>query len=358
MSEEQATSRTVPLKPGAAGVALIVALLALGAGGYGLWLGSDASRRVRALEAAQSHTEQARSGDSERLGGELAALKHTLEGESQRHADSDALGRTLREEVLGLSERAGLMEDALRSLAERKDDGEVALRLSEAEFLLRLGSERYGLFHDPASAREAFRLADGTLAALDDPLFAGVRQTIAAELAELESAPAPDRTGLVARLDALDVSLAGLPFGGNGETRTAAEPEQGWFARVRAAFADAVRIRRVASGETAMLGPANAALARQAVALDLALAKAAVAAGDDARAHTAIGSAARRVAQWLPADDARVKSFRGALDEINAALPEHEQLKLGKAQAELGNLRAARTLSVGLRAKAKGKPTP
>jgi uroporphyrin-3 C-methyltransferase len=135
-----------------------------------------------------------RAEDARTTGAELDALKRTLDSETKRHTDSDALGKSLREEVLGLSERAGLIEDALRNLAERHDDGETSLRLGEAEFLLRLGAERHRLFRDPTGAATAFELADGVLAELDDPLYAGVRQTIAAELAELRAEPAPDRT--------------------------------------------------------------------------------------------------------------------------------------------------------------------
>ena len=259
--------------------------------------------------------------------------------------------------MLGLSERAGLIEDALRNLAERRDDGETSLRLGEAEFLLRLGAERYRMFRDPAGAMNAFALADGVLAELDDPLYAGVRQTIAAELAELRAQPSPDRTAMIARLDALDASLAELPFGAPGERGAPVEQDTSWWGRIKAAFADAVRIRRAASSEAALLGPANAALARQALALDLALAKASVAAGEDARARVALQSAERRSKLWLPAEDKRVADFRQGLDEIGSTLPVAAPVELGKAQAELGNLRAARTLGLGS-SKGKGKARP
>ena len=123
---------------------------------------------VGGAEHAQSSTEGARAEDARTTGAELDALKRTLDSETKRHTDSDALGKSLREEVLGLSERAGLIEDALRNLAERHDDGETSLRLGEAEFLLRLGAERHRLFRDPTGAATAFELADGVLAELDD----------------------------------------------------------------------------------------------------------------------------------------------------------------------------------------------
>jgi uroporphyrin-3 C-methyltransferase len=358
MSDEAPAPSPTPPLPRAAGIALILALLAAAAGGYALWLAHDARTRALALESAQSKTEGARAEDASRAGSELEALKRTLENQTRRDADADALGKSLREEVLGLSERAGLMEDALRNLAERRDDGETALRLGEAEFLLRLGAERYRLFHDSATAVLAFDLADGVLATLDDPLYAGVRQTIAAELEQLRARPTPDRTGMIARLDALDATLTELPFGAPGERAQETEQDQTWWGRIKAAFADAVRIRRVASSEAALLGPANAALARQALALDLALAKAGIAAGEDARARTAIGSATRRVAQWLPPEDKRVTAFKHALAEVGTALPEQAPLELGKAQSELGNLRAARTLSLGAHPKSKDKKEP
>jgi len=361
MSEEAPVPVPVPVPtpplPRAAGIALILGVIASAAGGYALWLAHDARTRAAALEHAQSSTEGARAEDARTTGAELDALKRTLDSETKRHTDSDALGKSLREEVLGLSERAGLIEDALRNLAERHDDGETSLRLGEAEFLLRLGAERHRLFRDPTGAATAFELADGVLAELDDPLYAGVRQTIAAELAELRAEPAPDRTALIARLDALESTLGELPFGAPGERAAPEVPDQSWWGRIKAAFADAVRIRRVASSEAAMLGPANAALARQALALDLALAKAGIAAGEDPRARVALESATRRSAVWLPPEDKRVAAFRRGITEISGALPDQTVLEIGKAQAELGNLRAARALSLGTR-KGKDKARP
>jgi len=133
--DEPSTPSTTPPLPRAAGIALILALLASAAGGYALWLAHDARTRAAALEGAQSKTEGARADDASRIGRELDALKRTLDSESKRHADTDALGKSLREEVLGLSERAGLIEDALRNLAERRDDGETSLRLSSSYFI-------------------------------------------------------------------------------------------------------------------------------------------------------------------------------------------------------------------------------
>jgi uncharacterized protein HemX len=162
---------------------------------------------------------------------------------------------------------------------------------------------------------------------------------------------------VIARLDALESTLGELPFGAPGERATPEVPDQSWWGRIKAAFADAVRIRRVASSEAAMLGPANAALARQALALDLALAKAGIAAGEDPRARVALESATRRSAVWLPPEDKRVAAFRRGITEISGALPDQTVLEIGKAQAELGNLRAARALSLGTR-KGKDKARP
>ena len=53
------------------------------------------------------------------------------------------------------------------------------LKLNEAEFLLLMGAERLRLFGDVGATLEAYRLADATLASMDDPLAAGLRLLLA-----------------------------------------------------------------------------------------------------------------------------------------------------------------------------------
>jgi len=355
MSDDPTPAPSVP-KPRAAGLALILGALGLAAGAYALWLAHGAAAQVAQLTSAQGQTESARSGDATRLAAGIEALKRQVDSESQRRSDLDALARSMREETLGLGERAGLLEDAVRKLAERRQDGDASLHLAEAEYLLRLGTERYLLFRDADAARQAYQLADAVLADLGDPVYAGVRQTLAAELAALEHSPQPDRTGLITRLDALEGTLGDLPLGDAPLRPVQAPVRTDWWSRVRAAFADTVRVRRVSTAEAAMLGPSQAALARQTLSLDLALAQGAIAASDDARARAVLAGAARRAERWLPREDARAKAFTDALASISQGLPATAPPAIGKALTELSNLRAAHNLTIEVRGKAKSGP--
>ncbi|MCX7555959.1 uroporphyrinogen-III C-methyltransferase, partial [Xanthomonadaceae bacterium JHOS43] len=129
----------------------------------------------------------------------------------QRLDSSSATNQVLREELLGMGERAGLLEDAVARLAQSRMSGESVLRLSEAEFLLSMGTERLNLHGDVASAIQAFSLAEGTLAGLDDPALATLRQTLTQELIQLRELPPDARPRLRAELAALAGQLPALP---------------------------------------------------------------------------------------------------------------------------------------------------
>ena len=74
---------------------------------------------------------------------------------------------TLREplrralELLGQGERTRQLEDAVAKLAEKSLSGHDAMLLDETESLLRMGAERYTLFHDAQGAAAAYALRDG-----------------------------------------------------------------------------------------------------------------------------------------------------------------------------------------------------
>src|SRR5690606_14922213 len=110
---------------------------------------------------------------------------------SERLDDSAQFNRSLREEVLGQSERTRHLEDAVAKLAQNTLSGRDGVLLDEAESLLRMAAERYRLLHDGQGAAAAYGLADQSLAAVNDGGFSGLRQSINAEReALLRSQPA------------------------------------------------------------------------------------------------------------------------------------------------------------------------
>lgn len=315
-----------------AALALLAALLAIGVGGTALWRGWVDERSGRDAREAQDAALARLDGlqrNDEQLRRDLDALRARL-------GDAESVNRSLREELLGVTERARTLEDAVANLSEQHLNGRDALALNEAEFVLQLGAERLALFHDPDAALVAYRLADSALAAAEDPLFASVRQTIAAEVQALEAAR-PQRTqATLEQIERLREGLATLPAAPT--TTNGADAPVG---RLRAALERFVRIRH----DDVATAPGDVALSRALIALDLRTAEAALLARDADAYAAALRRARTAAASAFDGARSEVTDALGALDRLAAtplapALPE-----LGTALKELRNLRVTRALS-------------
>ena len=155
--------------------------------------------------------------------------------------DAAKVNQSLREQLLGLTERARLVEDAVANLADKRLSGHDALLLDEAEMLLALGGERYTLFHDADAAIAAYRLADTAFAEMDDAAFSTVRQSVSAEIDALTALHAANIPATLGTLTALRSGVAQLAVAAprNLAAATPTEPESHWW-RV---FGQFVRIR-------------------------------------------------------------------------------------------------------------------
>ncbi len=326
--------------------ALTVALLALALAAFGAW-------QSWRTERAQAQRDNGIAGEQASLGAradaaarDASASKQGLETLAQKVADADAVNRSLREEVLGLGERARIVEDAVGSLAERRLDGAAALRVNEAEFLLRMGQERLTLFGEPAGTVAAWRLADAELAAMDDPVFAGVRQTLAAEIAQLEQAGHDRRAPRLAALERLADAAATLrPRIGIADRAPAVAGGAPWYARALDALGQFVRVHRIDPAGGALLSPLNVDAARSALELELLLARAALVVGDEPRHAAALIRARQRLAASFDTGQPAVRDGLATLDAAIAAAGSEPSPAAPQALQELRNLRAARALA-------------
>ena len=189
------------------GPVLLIALIALALAGYVAW-----------HQYAQSGRDSTVNADAQHLGLQVEALTHSLEqlrGNADtlraRMDDGAKVDKSEREELLGLSERVRLLEDAVANLADKRLSGHDALVLNETELLLSLGGERYTLFHDPAAAIAAYRLADTALSQVEDAAFSTVRQSISAEVDALNSLQDNATAPLSIRLAQLRAQIPLLP---------------------------------------------------------------------------------------------------------------------------------------------------
>src|SRR5690349_20718235 len=331
------TARDAPPPPPARRggmLALIVALAALVLAGFAAW-------RIIAIERGQGDAESAMRGELDARLDDLSRnadqRKRDLDTLRARVDDSDSVNKSVREELLALGERSRHVEDAVANLAEQRMTGRDALALNEAEFLLQLAQERLELFHDAQAALAAYRLADSALGAAEDPVFAGVRQTIGAEMKALESSKPLETNATLAALDRIGASLATLPPKVTAAATPAAAPS-----RFEALLQQVVH---VSSDRDAAPQSRDIELTRSLAVIDLRAAQAALLARDPSAYAAAISRARMSVAASFDNNAAAVKSDLAELDRLAAAPLAPDAPELGSALRELRNLRATRALA-------------
>ncbi len=329
---ESATPSTVPAPrppatqrtPRRNGWAWLLLLLVLAAVGGGVWYnGQQQAKRERAseIEAAQR---------LEALESRIDRLRGDVRGHSQRLQQADATNRVLRDELLGMNQRAALLEDNVAKLADANRQGAQALRLDEAELLLTLGQQRLQLAADLDGARRAYALAAGVLDGVDSPGFLNLRQTLAQERAALDALAADPRRTALQRLDAL---AAKLPDPAVLPRAPAPSADAPWWDRVLARL---VSVRRTDAPTVLASDDRNAG--DIALQLELSLARIAI----ERRDTAALRAALQRADAWLlrlwPASPQR----RALRDELMSLRDAPLTLDLPTLGSTLEQMRAQR----------------
>ncbi|MET4569687.1 uroporphyrinogen-III C-methyltransferase [Rhodanobacter soli] len=335
-------TRTAPTRPaprprggGSLALAVLLALIAVGASGYIGW--------------RQWQQEQGSAADNQSVASlqqRVATLETTLttlgdqrSSLNQRLDDAAQVNRSLREELLGQAERTRHLEDAVAKLAEKTLSGRDGMLLDETESLLRMAGERYTLFHDAQGAAAAYALADQTLAAVNDGAFSGLRQSVNAEREALAKSQPASQAGALQQLVALRGGLADLPL--KPLDSHAAEATDAW-SRIRRALAGVVSVQR---DDGAPLAVADARFARELAALDLAQAQAALLAYDSKGYAAALQRVDAALANQFDGSAPAVQQARETLKQLASQLPANPPVQLGAALTELRNLRAVHALS-------------
>jgi uroporphyrin-3 C-methyltransferase len=328
-----AETASSPVRRGGGTLALLIALIALVLAGFAVWRAIVIERGESDAQAALRNELDTRIADLARTGDQR---KRDLDTLRARVADSDTVNKGLREELLALGERSRHLEDAVANLAEQRLTGRDALALNEAEFLLQLAQERLALFQDAQAALAAYRLADSALAAAEDPVFAGVRQTIGAEMQALEAAKPLETNATLTALERVRGTLATLPT--KSERATAAATPSRFEALLR-------QFVRVSTDAGVTPGSRDPELTRALIAIDLRAAQAALLARDPTAYTAALARARAALAAGFDADADGVKSDLAEIDRLAAAPLAPTLPELGSALRELRNLRATRALA-------------
>jgi len=320
---------------GALAVAILFSLAALGVAGYTAWTVWGMREDLGAANGLRGQVDTLQAGvDGMREEG--ANLRRRLN-------DADAVNRSAREEMLGVSERTRNLEDAVANLSERSLSGHDAMLLDEAESLLRMAKERFALFGDASGALAAYDLADKTLAAVNDSAFAAVRQDLAAEREALAAVAPAARANDLSTLADLRAQLPTLPLK-RDEAKPAGDAQPGFWQRAGSALGSIVRVSHDDGSPVAL---ADERIARELAALDVAHAEAAVLAYDDVGRDAALKRADASLAAYFDGDAPAVRTARSRIATLLASQARGDAPKLGGALGELRNLRSVHALQGG-----------
>src|SRR5690606_8452983 len=235
------SSPTPGLRRGAWLIVLLALAAMLAALGALAWRQLDAARQAQARSAAADRQRL------EALEERVDALRRDVRAHTARMQQGEATQRLLREEVIGLGQRAALLEQSVQRLANPELDAARALRLDEIELLLSQGQQRLLLSGDADGARRAYALAATLLEGVPDCL--DLRQALAQERAALDALGDDPRAVAAGRLDAVAAALPSLP------REPAAEPAPAsWWERM---MGDLVEVRP--SSQALALDPADRA---------------------------------------------------------------------------------------------------
>ena len=278
---------TPPVRRRSGALGWLLLFVVLAAGAYGAWRGWQAWRQDAdagpdlSPEALDSRLLDAEQG--------LVTLRRTQQSLDQRLTDTTARTGLLRDEVLGVGQRAAILEDNLRELSAQASEGREALRLDEAELLLSLAQARLAIAGDVEGAIRATVMARDALAPLTDPQFISLRQTLGQELSALRALPADPRRVAAADLDALQASLGRFASRAPGAPKTGAGGGSHWQRLL-----DAIVQVRPSSAQD-LISPSDRATGEAALGLELALARTAL----DRRDEATFRAGLERIDAWL-----------------------------------------------------------
>ncbi len=245
---------------------------------------------------------------------------------SSRLMDLQQTNAVLREQILALTQRTGVLEDALATIGGNQAPASDQMKLDQADYLLSTAQIRLDLFADVAGAIRAFELADQALAITGNPKVAAVRQTLSIELDQLRATPINDVPNLSGRLRGLMGMLPNLSVRMTGD-----DPHQSRLASLLDRY---LVIRR--EGEAMPVIGRSAWAVREALQIELERAMLALERNQPDLWQQSLASAAAMSEQTLLANSEQTNQFKLRLAELNAI---NLQAKLPNVGASLHDLR-------------------
>ncbi|MDH5834987.1 hypothetical protein [Luteimonas kalidii] len=285
------------------------------------------------LDATRTAHAQAAAADRQRIEAleqRLIALRRDQRAQTARMQQAEATNRLLREELIGLGQRAALVEETVQRLSDPERDAARALRLDEVELLLAQGQQRLLLAGDADGTRRAYALAAQLLDGVTDPAWLDLRQALAQERAALDALGADPRVVAAGRLEAFVATLPALPA--HAPAQAVPVP---WWERV---LTTVVRVRP--SADAVAVDPADRAAGLAGLQLDLGLARVAIERRDAAGYRAALVRAGAWLPRLWPESPARARQQQ-ALRSLHALPLAVDLPALGSTLAQLRRQRSA-----------------
>ncbi|MEF8792489.1 uroporphyrinogen-III C-methyltransferase [Thiohalorhabdus sp.] len=322
-------------------LALLVALVVGGAGGYGYWL---FEKRFAQVEERLAAAERERQSEREAV----AELRNALEGVRGELQSVQGDQQGLADRLAKIDDQLGTLRDATKDLYARLEGGPTYWRLERVESLLLAADRVARLEGDAQAAHAALAEADRMLRDLNDPAWLNVREAIQKAMTHLEQVPDVDVAGIAFRLASLTEAALDLPLKGNEAPSLGPEPPEaevepppeGVWGRIKAALGQfwtdikgLVRLKRSGEEVEPLLPPDQAAFLRHNLVLNLQAARLALLRERPAVYRQSLGSARDWVERFFDGESDEVAGMIAALKELQdrslaADLPElHEPLQ-------------------------------
>ena len=286
---------------------------------------------------------------------EFAAVQKRLEADRSKMGDVEQaisdqlrLSRSLQAAADSMQGRLAAAEAALTGMSTRELDAGGELDIAEVDYLLRLANERIKLFSDPAAADQALEVADMHLAALDNPIYLGVRQDIATARHELAAVNLPDYLGIASQLDAIQQEIASLPFSEEDPViqSTAVAAGEGWWEKVKGVFSNLVTVRRSTDEENKRISLQDKDYIRQRVWLQLEVAHLSLMRRDQEAFRSSLKRVEESLSAWFDTSHATYLTIKQSIDGLLALQVQVNVPDITAPWSTLQLLRASRSRSV------------
>jgi uroporphyrin-3 C-methyltransferase len=261
------------------------------------------------------------------VGAEFEAMQQRLEADRSKMNSVEqaiskqlTLSRSLQATADSMQGRLAAAEAAVTGLTTQELDASGELEIAEVDYLLRLANERLQLFSDPAAADQALELADMHLAALDNPMYLGVRQDIAAGRRDLASVNIPDYLEISSQLDSIQNEVASLPLhGASPATPNSGEEDgDGWWQKVKNVFSNLVTVRRSTDVENERISLQDTDYIRQRVWLQLEIAHLSLMRRDQEAFRASLERVQESLSTWFDTSSSSYKTVKQGLDGLTA----------------------------------------